>query len=70
MDAANRFTASASAMESTFIAVYRRRDVSSAKYRQELKNRVAGLELAFDDFKEWYREIKDKATLTAPMKWF
>ncbi|EEY38509.1 methyl-accepting chemotaxis protein [Vibrio mimicus MB451] len=67
MDAANRFTASASAMESAFLLLFIEEDLSAAqKYRQELKNRVAGLALAFDDFKEWYPEIKDYASLTAP----
>ncbi|HBC2129396.1 methyl-accepting chemotaxis protein [Vibrio cholerae] len=67
MDAANRFTASASAMESAFLLLFIEEEMSAAqKYRQELKNRVAGLELAFDDFKEWYPEIKDYASLTAP----
>ncbi|QEO45988.1 methyl-accepting chemotaxis protein [Vibrio tarriae] len=67
MDAANRFTASASAMESAFLLLFIEEEISAAqKYRQELKNRVAGLELAFDDFKEWYPEIKDYASLTAP----
>ncbi len=69
-NAANRFTASASAMESAFLLLFIEEEMSAAqKYRQELKNRVAGLELAFDDFKEWYPEIKDYASLTAPMKW-
>lgn len=67
MDAANRFTASASAMESAFLLLFIEEEMSAAqKYRQELKNRVAGLELAFGDFKEWYPEIKDYASLTAP----
>ncbi|MCX9564907.1 methyl-accepting chemotaxis protein, partial [Vibrio cholerae] len=67
MDAANRFTASASAMESAFLLLFIEEDLSAAqKYHQELKNRVAGLELAFDDFKEWYPEIRDYASLTAP----
>ncbi|KQA19905.1 methyl-accepting chemotaxis protein [Vibrio metoecus] len=67
IDAANRFTASASAMESTFLLLLIEEEMPAAqKYRQELKNRVAGLELAFDDFKEWYPEIKDYASLTAP----
>ncbi|EGR3946493.1 methyl-accepting chemotaxis protein [Vibrio cholerae] len=67
MDAANRFTASASAMESAFLLLFIEEEMSAAqKYRQELKNRVAGLELAFDDFEEWYPEIKDYASLTAP----
>ncbi|EKG1749094.1 methyl-accepting chemotaxis protein [Vibrio cholerae] len=67
MDAANRFTASASAMESAFLLLFIEEEMSAAqKYRQELKNRGAGLELAFDDFEEWYPEIKDYASLTAP----
>ncbi|KQB08259.1 methyl-accepting chemotaxis protein [Vibrio metoecus] len=67
IDAANRFTASASAMESTFLLLLIEEEMPVAqKYRQELKNRLAGLELAFDDFKEWYPEIKDYASLTAP----
>lgn len=44
MDAANRFTASASAMESAFLLLFIEEEMSAAqKYRQELKNRVAGL---------------------------
>lgn len=44
MDAANRFTASASAMESAFfIVVYRRRDVSSAKIPPRVKKSGSGI---------------------------
>ncbi|MGL6172024.1 MAG: methyl-accepting chemotaxis protein [Vibrio sp.] len=67
MDAANRFTASASAMESAFLLLLIEQDRQVAQqYRQELRNRQAGLALAFDDFQEWYPEISEYASLTAP----
>lgn len=31
-----------------------------------MKNRIAGIELAFDDFKQWHPEVADFASLTAP----
>lgn len=67
MDAANRFTASASSMESTFLMLMMQDDFNNAQTQyKELKNRLAGLALAFDDFKEWHPDVMDFASLTAP----
>ncbi|XAW88527.1 methyl-accepting chemotaxis protein [Vibrio sp. CDRSL-10 TSBA] len=67
MDAANRFTASASSMESTFLMLMMQGDLTQANSQyKELKNRLAGLELAFDDFKEWHPDVTEFASLTAP----
>lgn len=67
MDAANRFTASASSMESTFLMLMMQDDLTQANSQyKELKNRIAGLELAFDDFKEWHPDVTEFASLTAP----
>lgn len=66
-DAANRFISSASAMESTFLMLMMEKDLNQAqKYLKELKTRMAGIELAYDDFKEWHPDIVDFASLTAP----
>ncbi len=67
MDAANRFTASASSMESTFLMLMMQDDLDKAHTQyKELKSRIAGLELAYDDFKEWHPDVTDFASLTAP----
>jgi len=66
-DAANRFTASASSMESTFLVLMMQDDLESAeREHQEMKNRIAGISLAYDDFSEWHPDIKEFASLTAP----
>ncbi|MDE1237295.1 methyl-accepting chemotaxis protein [Vibrio aestuarianus] len=67
MDAANRFIASASSMESTFLLMMMQRDPQLA-YEQykEIRNRMAGIDLAFDDFKEWHPDVIEYTSLTAP----
>ncbi|CAH8210482.1 methyl-accepting chemotaxis protein [Vibrio aestuarianus] len=67
MDAANRFIASASSMESTFLLMMMQRDPQLA-YEQykEIRNRMAGIDLAFDDFKEWHPDVMEYTSLTAP----
>ncbi|WP_394251111.1 methyl-accepting chemotaxis protein [Vibrio profundi] len=66
-DAANRFTASASSMESTFLVLMMQDNLQSAEREyQEMKNRIAGINLAYDDFSEWHPDIKEFASLTAP----
>lgn len=66
-DAANRFSASVSSMEGTFLALLMQSDPEKAeKQYREMKNRIAGIELAFDDFKQWHPEVADFASLTAP----
>lgn len=66
-DASNRFSAGASSMESTFLMLLMQRDLAGAeKEYQEMKNRIAGIELAFDDFKDWHPDVMEFTSLTAP----
>ncbi|PKF77983.1 methyl-accepting chemotaxis protein [Vibrio sp. vnigr-6D03] len=66
-DAANRFIASASSMESTFLVMMMAEDLEKATSEyQEMKNRIAGINLAYEDFAEWYPDIKEFASLAAP----
>ncbi|WP_299690048.1 methyl-accepting chemotaxis protein [uncultured Vibrio sp.] len=66
-DAANRFTSSASAMANTFLMLMMQSDVGKAQdeYRQ-LRNRIAGLNLAYSDFADWHPDIAEFASLTTP----
>ncbi|MBY6196662.1 methyl-accepting chemotaxis protein [Vibrio hangzhouensis] len=66
-DAASRFIASASSMESTFLVLMMHEEVTSARreYR-EMRNRIAGINLAFDDFSQWHPEVQEFTSLTAP----
>ncbi|MFS1906052.1 methyl-accepting chemotaxis protein [Vibrio lentus] len=66
-DAANRFTSSASAMANTFLMLMMQSDIEKAhdEYRQ-LRNRIAGLNLAYSDFADWHPDIAEFASLTAP----
>ncbi|MDN3679138.1 methyl-accepting chemotaxis protein [Vibrio tapetis subsp. quintayensis] len=66
-DAASRFIASASSMESTFLMLLMEQDKDKAQvaYR-EMRNRIAGIELAYDDFMVWYPDAAEFASLTAP----
>ncbi|MCY9852823.1 methyl-accepting chemotaxis protein [Vibrio mediterranei] len=66
-DAASRFIASASSMESTFLVMMMQEELSKAKseYR-EMRNRIAGINLAFADFSDWHPEVKEFASLIAP----
>ncbi len=67
MDAANRFVAAASVMDSTFLMLMMQDELEPAKKEfKELKTRISGLELAFDDFKEWHPDVDEFASLTAP----
>jgi len=65
-DAANRFIANVSSMESAFVQLMMQSDLEQAneEYR-ELKNRLAGVNLAYDDFKEWHPDVVDFASLTS-----
>ncbi|USD66587.1 methyl-accepting chemotaxis protein [Vibrio sp. SCSIO 43136] len=66
-DAANRFIASASAMESTFLMLLVESDLDKAdKARRELGNRIAGINLGYDDFAEWHPDVAEFASLIAP----
>ena len=66
-DAASRFIASASSMESTFLVLMMQDRLSEAKKQyREMRNRIAGIDLAFDDFAQWHPEVKEFASLTTP----
>lgn len=66
-DAANRFIASASSMESTFLMLMMQNDLEKATQEyKEMRNRIAGINLAFDDFSEWHPDIKEFTSLTTP----
>ncbi|ELI9684936.1 methyl-accepting chemotaxis protein, partial [Vibrio vulnificus] len=66
-DASNRFSAGASSMESTFLMLLMQQDLTGAeKEYQEMKNRIAGIELAFDDFKDWHPDVMEFSSLSAP----
>ncbi|WP_159739111.1 methyl-accepting chemotaxis protein [Vibrio atypicus] len=66
-DAANRFIASASSMESTFVGLMMQTELDKAQQDyQEMRNRIAGIQLAFDDYAEWHPDISEFASLTAP----
>ncbi|MGC9491448.1 methyl-accepting chemotaxis protein, partial [Vibrio genomosp. F10] len=66
-DAANRFIASASSIESTFLMLMMQVDLEKAEEQyQEMRNRIAGINLAYDDFKDWHPDIEEFASLTTP----
>ncbi|MDA0134893.1 methyl-accepting chemotaxis protein [Vibrio harveyi] len=66
-DAANRFIASASSMESTFLVMMMQTELGKAEREyKEMRNRIAGINLAFGDFKEWHPEVNEFASLIAP----
>lgn len=65
-DAANRFIANISSMESSFVELMMHTDLDKANNEfREMKNRLAGVNLAYDDFKEWHPDVVDFASLTA-----
>lgn len=66
-DAANRFIASASSMESTFLVLMMQDNLDQAmdEYK-EMRNRIAGITLAYDDFAEWHPDVVEFASLIAP----
>ncbi|MFN1617314.1 methyl-accepting chemotaxis protein [Vibrio rotiferianus] len=66
-DAANRFIASASSMESTFLLMMMQTELEEAEQEyRELRNRIAGIHLAYEDFKAWHPEISEFTSLSAP----
>ncbi|WP_264901466.1 methyl-accepting chemotaxis protein [Vibrio sp. STUT-A11] len=66
-DAANRFIASASSMESTFLMMLMHTDLTKAEAEfREMRNRIAGINLAYEDFKALHPEVSGYASLTAP----
>lgn len=67
LDAANRFSASATAMEGLFLVLMMQTELEKAELEyKEMRNRKASVNLAFDDFKEWHPDIVEFASLTAP----
>ena len=66
-DAANRFISGASSLESTFLMLMMQSDLTKAESEyQEMRNRIAGINLAYDDFKDWHPEVDEFASLTTP----
>lgn len=66
-DAANRFIASASSMESTFLVMMMHSELSKAeKEYREMRNRIAGINLAYEDLQSLHPEVSEYASLTAP----
>jgi methyl-accepting chemotaxis protein len=67
MDAANRFISNASRMESLFLMLMMEKDAKKAqKLYKDLRTRQAGVSLAYDDFKAFYPQVTEFASLTAP----
>ncbi len=67
IDAANRFSASASSMEGTFLMMLMQKDQKQAQtLYKEMRTRIAGINLAYSDFAELHPDVKDFASLTAP----
>ena len=66
-DAANRFVANASSMERSFLSLLMQTDLEKARqdYR-DIRSRISGIELAYDDFAEWHPDVSEFASLTAP----
>lgn len=65
-DAANRFIANVSSMESSFVQLMMTTDLEQAKHSyKEMKNRLAGVNLAYDDFKQWHPDVTEFASLTS-----
>mgnify|MGYP001266224700 CR=1 FL=1 len=66
-DAANRYSAQAAEMESHFLTMLMLTDFEKATLQyKEMKNRIAGIDLAYDDFSEWHPEIYEFSSLTMP----
>ncbi|MCZ4294189.1 methyl-accepting chemotaxis protein [Vibrio sinaloensis] len=65
-DAANRFIANVSSMESSFVQLMMTTELDQAQIAfKEMKNRLAGVNLAYDDFKQWHPDVVEFASLTA-----
>ncbi len=67
IDAANRFTSSATAMESTFLMLLMKDEMEAAEEEyKEMRYRFSSINLAYDEFSDWHPDIKDFASLVAP----
>ncbi len=67
IDAANRFIASASTMESIFLVLMMEDDLAAAEDAyKEMRYRVSSVKLAFEDYKSLHPDITEFASLTAP----
>ncbi|MGD8116795.1 methyl-accepting chemotaxis protein [Vibrio sp. TRT 29B02] len=65
-DAANRFIANVSSMESSFVQLMMITELDQAQIAfKEMKNRLAGVNLAYDDFKQWHPDVVEFTSLTA-----
>ncbi len=63
MDASNRLVSNVSKMDSLFLTLLMENDqVQGKKILKELKNRLAGVQFAYDGFKEFYPDIDEFAS--------
>ncbi len=67
MDAANRFISNASRMESLFLLILMEKSPGKAlELYKQLKTNLAGVELGYDDFKQWYNVFDDFPSFVTP----
>ena len=68
-DASNRFVSSAMALETTFLTLMAEGDIANAeKGYREIYNRIAALELAYDDLSIQYPDLNTYMSLSAPLE--
>lgn len=68
-DAVNRFVSLSSNLETAFLVLMMQDEYDNAETQlKEMKNRYAGIDLAYDDFTDWYPEIEEYASLTTPFE--
>ncbi|MCE0492519.1 methyl-accepting chemotaxis protein [Vibrio salinus] len=66
MDAANRLISNVSKMDSLFLTLLMEKDKEQGtKIYKELKNRLAGVQFAYENFKDLYPDINDFASFTS-----
>jgi methyl-accepting chemotaxis protein len=65
LDAANRFVSNASRMESLFLMLLMENSPDKARgFYNQLNTHLAAIDLAYDDFKEWYNVFDDFPSFT------
>lgn len=68
-DASNRFVSSAMALETTFLTLMAEDNIVNAeKGYREIYNRIAALELAYDDLSIQYPDLNTYMSLSAPLE--
>jgi methyl-accepting chemotaxis protein len=67
MDAANRFVDAANTTRLSFILLKGARSLEeAAEHYKIMRTRLAGMELAYDDFMSWYSDIIEFTSFTSP----